>query len=127
MSRSERSSEAASQEGAAPVEPGDRPGASGHRFGPDLACSECGIHWDAHQRQPAPCVKDEPGDVFLRRPAVDQPAARGAAAATPSPSPSAAAAPAAPPAAAPEASSSSSASAQAASTDASDASDPKDC
>ena len=126
MSRSERSSEAASQEGAAPVEPGDRPGASGHRFGPDLACSECGIHWDAHQRQPAPCVKDEPGDVFLRRPAVDQPAARGAAAATPSPSPSAAA-PAAPPAAAPEASSSSSAPAQAASTDASDASDPKDC
>lgn len=116
MSRSDRSSEAASQEGAVPVEPGNRPGASGHRFGPDLACSECGIHWDAHQRQPAPCAKDEPGDVFLRRPAVDEPAANGAAAA-----------PASPAAVAPEASSSSSMPAQASSTDASDASDPKDC
>lgn len=116
VSRSDRSSEAASQEGAVPVEPGDRPGASGHRFGPDLACSECGIHWDAHQRQPAPCVKDEPGDVFLRRPAVDEPAARGTAATPPSAS-----------AAAPEASSSSSAPSQAASTDASDTSGPKDC
>lgn len=53
------------------VDPSDRPGASGHRFGPDLACSECGILWDAHQREPAPCSKDAPGDVFLRRPAVE--------------------------------------------------------
>jgi len=55
------------------IEPADRPGASGHRFGPDLACSECGITWDAHQREPAPCVKDEPEDTFLRRPAIEEP------------------------------------------------------
>ena len=53
------------------MDPADRPGASGHRFGPDLACSECGIHWDAHQRAPAPCAKDQPSDVFLRRPALE--------------------------------------------------------
>ena len=53
---------------SAAIDPAERPGASGHRFGPDLACSECGIHWDAHQREPMPCEKDAPGDVFLRRP-----------------------------------------------------------
>ncbi len=57
------------------IDPADRPGASGHRFGPDLACSECGIHWDEHQKEPAPCVKDEPATssptaAFLRRPPV---------------------------------------------------------
>ena len=32
-----------------------RPSASGHRFGPDLACAECGITWEAHQKQPVQC------------------------------------------------------------------------
>jgi len=50
---------------------GDRPGASGHRFGPDLACSECGILWDVHQREPKPCKTDVAPDVFGRRPASD--------------------------------------------------------
>jgi len=53
------------------MDPADRPGASGHRFGPDLACSECGMHWDAHQREPVPCAKDAPGDLFLRRPVLE--------------------------------------------------------
>jgi len=55
----------------AKLEPSDRPGASGHRFGPDLACSECGIQWDVHQREPHPCKIDleEESDAFLRRPA----------------------------------------------------------
>ena len=53
------------------MDPADRPAASGHRFGPDLACSECGIQWDAHQREPAPCGKQEASEVFLRRPAVE--------------------------------------------------------
>jgi hypothetical protein len=35
----------------------DRPSASGHRFGPDLSCSECGITWDEHQAEPGPCDK----------------------------------------------------------------------
>lgn len=52
-------------------EPGDRPGASGHRFGPDLACSECGVQWDAHQRDPRPCSVESRQDVFMRRPPVD--------------------------------------------------------
>ena len=46
----------------------DRPGASGHRFGPDLACSECGILWDDHQRDPRPCATDDELDAFTRRP-----------------------------------------------------------
>jgi len=50
------------------IAPADRPAASGHRFGPDLACSECGMQWEAHQREPAPCATDEPEDAFLRRP-----------------------------------------------------------
>ena len=33
-----------------------RPGAEGHRFGPDLSCSECGVTWDAHQVDPQKCV-----------------------------------------------------------------------
>lgn len=33
-----------------------RPGAEGHRFGPDLSCSECGVTWDAHQLDPRRCV-----------------------------------------------------------------------
>ena len=53
------------------MDPADRPGASGHRFGPDLACSECGMQWDAHQRSPEPCAKDEMSDAFLRRPVVE--------------------------------------------------------
>ena len=62
---------ATSPESVRGMDPADRPAASGHRFGPDLACSECGIQWDAHQREPAPCGKQEASDVFLRRPAVE--------------------------------------------------------
>lgn len=53
------------------MDPAARPAASGHRFGPDLACSECGIQWDAHQREPAPCAKEDASQVFLRRPAAE--------------------------------------------------------
>ncbi|MFK7896859.1 MAG: hypothetical protein AB8G23_13535 [Myxococcota bacterium] len=59
-----------------PADPADRPGASGHRFGPDLACSECGVAWDVHQGNPTPC-KPEPAetvskeDAFSRRPSGD--------------------------------------------------------
>ncbi|MBK7949471.1 MAG: hypothetical protein IPK00_12205 [Deltaproteobacteria bacterium] len=49
-------------------DPADRPGASGHRFGPGLVCSECGVRWDAHQRSPHPCTVDLPHDPFARRP-----------------------------------------------------------
>ena len=49
----------------------DRPGASGHRFGPDLACSECGILWDTPQRDPAPCQTATVRDAFARRPSGD--------------------------------------------------------
>jgi len=49
----------------------DRPGASGHRFGPELTCSECGILWDVHQREPKPCKTDVVADVFARRPSGD--------------------------------------------------------
>ena len=51
------------------IDPADRPGASGHRFGPDLACSECGVAWDAHQREPIPCRSAATVDAFARRPA----------------------------------------------------------
>lgn len=54
--------------GAAAPDPADRPGASGHRFGPGLVCSECGVRWDAHQRSPHPCTVDLPHDPFARRP-----------------------------------------------------------
>jgi hypothetical protein len=54
------------------LEPADRPGASGHRFGPDLACSECGIQWDAHQREPKPCKTETSTDAFTRRPVVSE-------------------------------------------------------
>lgn len=54
--------------GAAAPDPADRPGASGHRFGPGLVCSECGVRWDAHQRSPRPCAVDLPPDPFARRP-----------------------------------------------------------
>jgi hypothetical protein len=46
----------------------DRPGASGHRFGPDLQCSECGIGWDEHQRNPHPCKTETDAEAFNRRP-----------------------------------------------------------
>jgi hypothetical protein len=49
----------------------DRPGASGHRFGPELACSECGILWDVHQREPKPCRTETVPDAFARRPSGD--------------------------------------------------------
>ncbi|MEM9177796.1 MAG: hypothetical protein AAGC67_21525 [Myxococcota bacterium] len=62
---------AQSPESVRGMDPADRPAASGHRFGPDLACSECGIQWDAHQRAPAPCGKDDASEVFLRRPAIE--------------------------------------------------------
>lgn len=72
MNESDRSSSALSSDPRGRgVDPSDRPAASGHRFGPDLACSECGIQWDAHQREPTPCEKDAPNDVFLRRPALE--------------------------------------------------------
>jgi hypothetical protein len=37
-----------------------RPGAGGHRFGPDLICGECGRNWDDHQHDPAPCEHESP-------------------------------------------------------------------
>lgn len=56
-------------EGEAGVaDPADRPGASGHRFGPRLVCSECGLRWEVHQRDPKPCVSVPPPDPFDRRP-----------------------------------------------------------
>lgn len=57
--------------GAGKNEAADRPGASGHRFGPDLACSECGILWDVHQRDPKPCETAAMRDAFARRPSTD--------------------------------------------------------
>jgi hypothetical protein len=39
-----------------------RPGAGGHRFGPDLQCGECGRNWDEHQRDPRPCADDPVDD-----------------------------------------------------------------
>ncbi len=35
---------------------GERPTASGHRFGPELDCQECGRMWDDHQREPSICT-----------------------------------------------------------------------
>ena len=32
-----------------------RPEAGGHRFGPELQCTECGRYWDSHQQNPKPC------------------------------------------------------------------------
>ena len=55
---------------AAVPDPVDRPGAAGHRFGPRLVCSECGIRWDVHQRDPQPCTAEIPHDPFGRRPVV---------------------------------------------------------
>jgi len=49
----------------------NRPGASGHRFGPDLGCSECGILWDVHQRDPKPCETVAMRNAFARRPSGD--------------------------------------------------------
>ena len=42
--------------------PNIRPGAGGHRFGPNLECSECGRSWDDHQFDPSPCQTDDPDD-----------------------------------------------------------------
>lgn len=44
------------------------PAASGHRFGPGLSCSECGIRWEDHKRKPAPCRGEPAADPFARRP-----------------------------------------------------------
>jgi len=46
----------------------DRPTARGHRFGPDLTCSECGLSWEDHQASPGPCEK-----VVTPEPAVVDP------------------------------------------------------
>jgi hypothetical protein len=48
-------------------EAASRPGAEGHRFGPDLSCSECGVTWDAHQADPRRCVdaRDSDSEVEL--------------------------------------------------------------
>ena len=43
-------------------EAASRPGAEGHRFGPDLSCSECGVTWEAHQLDPRKCVDDTETD-----------------------------------------------------------------
>jgi hypothetical protein len=44
----------------AETESKNRPAASGHRFGPDLSCSECGISWEEHQKDPVPCcIRDK--------------------------------------------------------------------
>jgi hypothetical protein len=37
--------------------PTTRPAASGHRFGPNLHCDECGRSWDQHQHEPIPCER----------------------------------------------------------------------
>jgi hypothetical protein len=58
----------AAEANASGGEPSDRPGASGHRFGPRLVCSECGVRWDVHQRNPQPCAVEAPSDPFARRP-----------------------------------------------------------
>jgi hypothetical protein len=42
----------------------NRPAASGHRFGPDLCCSECGISWEEHQKAPVPCRTDDKSDAL---------------------------------------------------------------
>jgi hypothetical protein len=39
-----------------------RPAASGHRFGPDLSCSECDISWEEHQKEPMPCRTSSKSD-----------------------------------------------------------------
>lgn len=39
----------------AKLNPKIRPEAGGHRFGPDLQCTECGRYWEEHQQQPRPC------------------------------------------------------------------------
>ena len=43
-------------------EAASRPGAKGHRFGPDLSCSECGVTWEAHQIDPRKCVDEDESD-----------------------------------------------------------------
>lgn len=37
------------------IEGTSRPGAAGHRFGPGLQCTECGVTWDEHQQAPRDC------------------------------------------------------------------------
>ncbi len=70
------------------VEATDRPAASGHRFGPDLVCTECGMGWDQHQRDPHPCSTELEANAFDRRPeAVDVPPARPGSAPSPAPRP----------------------------------------
>jgi hypothetical protein len=52
----------------------NRPAASGHRFGPDLSCSECGVSWEEHQKEPTPCCKQTKSDPFeAEKPAVPRP------------------------------------------------------
>lgn len=50
----------------AKLNPKIRPEAGGHRFGPDLQCTECGRYWEEHQRQPSPCSTSvsDPGDTY---------------------------------------------------------------
>jgi len=43
-----------------------RPHASGHRFGPDLTCSECGVTWDNHQKDPIDCARPDAVPVLDR-------------------------------------------------------------
>lgn len=45
------------------VEGKNRPTAWGHRFGPELLCSECGLTWDQHQADPGPCGRQHSNSV----------------------------------------------------------------
>ncbi len=50
------------------VEGKNRPTAWGHRFGPELLCSECGLTWEQHQTDPGPCATHIPKPVDERPP-----------------------------------------------------------
>jgi hypothetical protein len=82
-----RPGRAPADSGSAAPEPSDRPGAAGHRFGPRLVCSECGIRWDVHQRDQKPCLVASPAvppdDPFARRPVLPLPGASPIAVAPP--------------------------------------------
>ena len=54
-----------------------RPGAAGHRFGPGLHCTECGVSWDEHQEAPRRC---EGASAKVRAPVEGVDSERGAAA-----------------------------------------------
>ena len=53
------------------ADPEIRPGAGGHRFGPDLQCNECGRNWDEHQHDPSPCSEAADSDPSAPVVAID--------------------------------------------------------